>query len=141
MNSVKKKKVEATMMYEIMVDTDILIDLSRSVSGCMNFFDGLSAEATIFISVISKMEILTGCRNKSEQEIAENFLDDFVVLPIEADVSLAACDLYATFHLSHGVSILDCLIASTAIGRKIEFYTRNKKHFDVFPDIRLRVPY
>jgi len=128
-------------MNEIMVDTDVLIDLSRHVLECMDFFDGLSEEATICISVISEMEILAGCRNKSEQETAKTFMEDFAVLPIEGNDSMSASNLYARFHLSHGVGVLDCLIASTAISRKVDFFSRNQKHFEMFPDIRLRAPY
>jgi hypothetical protein len=82
----------------------------------MDFFDGLSEEATICISVISEME-------------------DFAVLPIEGDDSMRASNLYARFHLSHGVGILDCLIASIAISRKVDFFSRNQKHFEMFPDM------
>lgn len=112
-------------MNEIMVDT----------------FDGLSEEATICMSVISEMEVLAGCRNRFEQETAKTFMEDFAILPIEADESMRASNLYSRFHLSHGVGILDCLIASTAILRKLDFFSRNQKHFKMFPGIKLRAPY
>ena len=85
-------------MNEIMVDTDVLIDLSRHVPECMDFFDGLSEEATICISVISEMEILAGCRNKSEQETARTFMEDFAVILIEGDDLMKASNPTTTFY-------------------------------------------
>jgi len=59
----------------------------------------------------------------------------------EAKESLEACNLYTQFHLSHGVGILDSLIASCAIAKDIVSYTKNERHFKMFPAIRVKKPY
>jgi predicted nucleic acid-binding protein len=49
----------------VLVDTDILIDISRNKPRAVDFFDGLSKEKPpVFISIISAMELMVGARNK-----------------------------------------------------------------------------
>lgn len=128
-------------MKEIMLDTDILVDLNRGLKACEKFFDNLPANIITNISIISKMEIFAGCRNKAEEKAAEELLFDFNILPIRAKESLEACSLYTQFHLSHGVGILDSFIASCAIAKDIVLYTKNERHFKMFPGIRVKKPY
>lgn len=99
-------------MKEIMLDTDILVDLNRGLKACEEFFDNLPEDIITYISIISKMELFAGCRNKTEEKAVEELLSDFIILPISSKESLEACNLYTQFHLSHSVGILDSLIAS-----------------------------
>jgi predicted nucleic acid-binding protein len=132
-------KNRGAIMSKIMFDSDILIDLAREIPECIAFFNGINEE--IYISVVSKMELLRGCRNKSEQKTTKIFLDDFTMLPVNSEESMMACDLYSQFHLSHGVTILDCFIAASAISLHLILYTKNLKHLGIFPDIDVREPY
>jgi predicted nucleic acid-binding protein len=43
--------------------------------------------------------------------------------------------------LSHGVGVLDCLIAAIAIRLGNPFYTFNLKHFQVMPGLDVQAPY
>lgn len=61
-------------MKEIMLDTDILVDLNRGLKACEKFFDNLPANIITNISIISKMEIFAGCRNKAEEKAAEELI-------------------------------------------------------------------
>lgn len=140
-NSEKKRKGESIPVKEIMFDTDILVDLNRGLKDCEKFFDNLPEDLITCISPISKMELFAGCRNKAEEKDVEELLSDFVILPIRAKESLEACNLYIRFHLSHGVGILDSFIASCAIGSNIVLYTKNEKHFRIFPGIKVTRPY
>lgn len=128
-------------MDEFLIDTDVWVDLARKHPHAISFFEHLPADAAIYLSVITKMELIAGCRNKAEQRKVEHLLKDFSLLPIRAEDSLLAGDLYARYRLTHGVGILDCLIASTALGRKIVLFTKNEKHFAIFPGVTVRKPY
>jgi len=69
-------------VIEIMFDTDVLIDLARRLPACVNFFDELPDDAVTYLSVISKMELLAGCRNNKEQAKVQEFLNDFIIYPL-----------------------------------------------------------
>ncbi len=64
-------------------------------------------------------------------KIRSSTVDDFVF-------RLRAIECYADFHLSHGIGIIDVLIAFTAVGLDAELLTFNTKHFNVVEGLRLR---
>jgi len=63
-----------------------------------------------------------------------------VVWPTEADCSRALSD-FAAHHLSHGLGLLDALIAACAIGRSATLWPFNVKHYQVVPDLATAEPY
>ena len=46
-----------------------------------------------------------------------------------------------TFYLSHGLGIPDALVAATAIHHQLVLYTRNVRHFQMIPDLKVVPPY
>jgi hypothetical protein len=60
-----------------LLDTTVLIDLSRGNTDAADFIDAVRASGTpLFISVISAMELIVGCRDKGEVEKAEKLTDE-----------------------------------------------------------------
>lgn len=49
--------------------------------------------------------------------------------------------IYATFHLSHKIGLLDAMIGSCAIGLSASLCTFNVKHYSVVPGLTLLQPY
>jgi predicted nucleic acid-binding protein len=81
--------------------------------------------------------LLTGARDKTEQNLIDSFLQSFdLAVPNETD-GLSALDLYRQFRLSHGVDWPDCQIAATALRLGVEVFTQNVKHFTAFPGLRV----
>ena len=56
------------------IDSDILIDAGRQDVKTVNFLSELEKTSELAVSVITQMELLIGCRNKSELRKTENFL-------------------------------------------------------------------
>ena len=50
-------------------------------------------------------------------------------------------DVMMEILLSHGVGILDCLIAAIAFRLAKPFYTFNLKHFQIIPGLDAQAPY
>lgn len=48
----------------LIVDTDILIDVSRHVEEAINTLDGYFESHIVAISVITHLELMLGCENK-----------------------------------------------------------------------------
>jgi tRNA(fMet)-specific endonuclease VapC len=87
------------------------------------------------------MEIMLGARDKQEQRMLTEQLARYPVLHLESGDSERARQWFEQFHLSHGVGILDCLIAAIAIRFGNPFYTFNLKHFQVIPGLDGQAPY
>ena len=63
-----------------------------------------------------------------------------VVWPTETDCQRALSDFIA-YRLSHGVGLLDSLIAACAIGLSATLCTFSVKHYQVIPGLILERPY
>ena len=119
------------------IDSSILIDCLRGRADAISFLASQSAVTRPRTHLLVAAELLTGARDKSEQNLIDSFLQAFdLALPGEAD-GLAALDLYRQFRLSHGVDWPDCQIAATALRLDVEVFTQNIKHFTAFPSLRV----
>lgn len=54
------------MKQNLLVDTDILIDVSRGIPTAINRLQAEANTSTLAISAITQMELIVGCRNKAE---------------------------------------------------------------------------
>ncbi|MBS9385789.1 type II toxin-antitoxin system VapC family toxin [Dolichospermum sp. UHCC 0684] len=61
----------------IVVDTDILIDSARSIQVAIDKLESLTNDYSIAISIITKIELIVGCRNKNELQNLEKFLRNY----------------------------------------------------------------
>lgn len=84
----------------IVVDSDILIDVSRGISQAIQELENLEKEKTLSISVITQFELIAGCENKKEFRELESFLERFEVLHLSEAISLKAIKLFNKFSLS-----------------------------------------
>ena len=99
----------------LIVDTDILIDVSRHVEQAIKTLDGYFESHVVAISVITQLELMLGCENKREFENLDEFLKRFEIIDVSKSISQKSVDLFKNFRLSHGVMIADMLIAATAL--------------------------
>lgn len=122
----------------VLIDTDILIDISRNKIDAVLLFDNLSQkDLSIYISVISAMELIIGARNKQEIKEIENFLAEYKILELSDEISLCAYQFIKTYAKSHGLEIPDALIAASAISNKLSLASNNKKHFSMIKELHL----
>ncbi|MYI94094.1 type II toxin-antitoxin system VapC family toxin, partial [Candidatus Poribacteria bacterium] len=96
------------------IDTDILIDVSKDNDDSIRFLTG-HQDADIRVSIITAIELVVGCRNKTELNHILKFLQNFTILPITVTSSQIAYQLIETFALSHGLLMADALIAATVL--------------------------
>ncbi len=127
-------------MALIIVDTDILINAANGESIAANWLHQTSQSATLAISVITQMEILVGCRNKTELRNTENFLRAFQVLKITPGICDRAVALLRQYRLSHGLLMPDAIIAATAIEHGEQFITKNQRDYRFITGLNL-LPY
>ena len=123
-----------------LIDSTILIDQLRGYALARSWLNSLRDDESA-ISMVSSAELLTGCRNKSEQSALEKSLATYQLLWIDEQTSRMSHDLYQRFFLSHGTGFFDCLIAATALRYQIVLATINEKHFRHIPDLQVIRPY
>ena len=122
------------------VDTDILIDAALQLSEAINCLDKIDHETTLAISVITQMELFVGCCNKAELRKTEHFLQRFLVIKLNEQISDTAIHLLRQYRLSYGLAIPDALIAATAIIMNQDFITKNQRDYRFISGLRL-LPY
>ncbi len=125
------------VMTSGMFDSSILIDCLRGRVDAVAFLAAQSASGRSRTHLFVVAELLTGARDRNEQNLIDSFLQSFdLAVPTDAD-GLSALDLYRQFRLSHGVDWPDCQIAATALRLGVEVFTQNVKHFTAFPGLRV----
>jgi predicted nucleic acid-binding protein len=68
-------------------------------------------------------------------------LDAYTTLHLQPEDSARALEWFKRFRLSHGIGILDCLIASIALRAQKPLCTFNARHYAALPDLSLSTPY
>lgn len=124
----------------ILLDTDVMIDLLREYQAAVGWLDSLGEEETVLPGFVV-MELIQGCRNKVEQEKVETELGAYSVTWPSREMCDQALSVFATYHLSHGLGILDALIAQMAVALDLPLHTLNQKHYAAIPNLRTVQPY
>jgi len=122
------------------VDTDILIDAGRGVKEAIDYLQELERSTGLAVSVVTQMELIVGCRNKTELQALEQFLRRFRILKIDETISDKAVELLQRYRLSHGLLIADALIAATALSWDCPLASKNQRDYRFITDLDL-LPY
>ena len=125
----------------MLLDTNIFIDLLRGYKPAIDTFKMVLHGQKA--SCITKFELIIGVKDKKEMNYMFRNLDitntDF--LSVTPEISEKAEFILRSFYLSHGINIEDSLVAATALVHDEELVTRNTKHFDFIPNLKLITPY
>jgi len=124
----------------IVVDTDILIDAGRNIEQALACLQKYECQAILTVSIITKMELVVGCRDKRELHNTEKFLRRFRLLNLNENISEKADNLLLQYRLSHGLLIADALIAATAITWDYSLISKNQRDYRFITELNL-LPY
>lgn len=122
------------------IDTDILIDYIRLHAPALNFLDRLSKKERV-ISIFSQFELLKGCANKEQEVRINRFLKQFVISHLSEKIGKLALGLFRKYRWSFGLGMVDSFIAATAIDHQLQLVTRNTKHYQNIPSLKIHSPY
>jgi len=87
------------------------------------------------------MELIQGCRTKSEQQKMMKHLKEFPLLWPSNDSCNRALRNFAATYSSHGIGILDAIIAEIAVETGFPLHTFNQKHYLPHPTLQTVQPY
>ncbi|MFQ5612780.1 MAG: type II toxin-antitoxin system VapC family toxin [Anaerolineae bacterium] len=128
------------MTEVVVVDTDVLIDVGRGVDDAIRCLQQIEGQSSLSVSAITEMELIIGCRSKSELSAVGDFLLRFQIIKLTEQISDTAVDLLHRYRLSHGLLIADALIAATAISLDKPFVTKNQRDYRFISGLQL-LPY
>lgn len=125
-------------LKEMLIDTDVLIWLARGNANASRLINSLGDWA---ISSVSYMEMLQGCRNKTEQKALHKAFKSTpdTILGISPGINDQAIELVELHALSHSLHMADALIAATALEHSLPLLTGNGKHFKVVNGLKVVV--
>jgi len=124
----------------ILVDTDVMIDLLREYSPAVTWLDSLGEEKIILPGFVV-MELIQGCRNKTEQEKVKRELGAYSIAWPSSEMCDEALSVFARYYLSYGLGIIDALIGQMAVALNLPLYTFNQKHYTAIPKLKTVQPY
>ena len=126
---------------KVVCDTDVMIDYwdvsSKRHSQTKIIIEDKIGLDNIVISAITKMELLMGASNKTEESIIKKKLGRFNIALINNDITILAIELFESYRLSQGLAIPDCFIGSTARILNLELFTYNLKDFRYMSELKL----
>lgn len=126
-------------MKKLLLDTSVIIDFLRRKDRKETLLYKLSAE-DLFISIVTHTELYSGKSIWEKQEAQrelEALFSGVTILPLLPEVSKAAGEIKSQ---NHDASLLDCIIAATAVTQDIELVTLNIKDFEIISGLKLFRP-
>jgi tRNA(fMet)-specific endonuclease VapC len=121
----------------IVADTDVLIDYlhDRGEAEAVEFSLRRGALRT---TVITRFELLSGAKTAKQLTRVRQLLDAIPSLDLDAQAADAASEIRRSLERSGAtIGMADSLIAGTVLSAGGDLLTRNRRHFERVPGLRL----
>lgn len=116
-------------MSDYLLDTNILILYLRRHTGYYELLDTLAKDDTLYISAMTRLEVIRGMRDKERKGTFE-LLDSFDNIDITIEIADNAGELIRSWRTKGMVlEDADAIIAATALSHELVLVTTNSKHF------------
>lgn len=116
-------------MTECIVDSTVLIHILRGNLTARSWFSAQLIKLSV--TPITWLEIMYGVPSKREQTRTKALLDQFDIAYLTPTDMDWAMQQLLTYRLSHGITIMDCLIASVSYRLQIPLYTHNVRDMTI----------
>lgn len=135
------QRTKKTALRPVVFDTDILIWYFRGNSKAESLLKNIDQDRR-WISSLTLMELLQGCRNRQEALDVQVFVAENIsrILHPKTSISEKAIHLVGEHSLSHGLRVIDALIASSVLLHRAVLATGNERHFRPIPGLQI-VPF
>lgn len=127
---------------DYLIDTDIVIDFLKGKKSSIQLLGNISSE-TLYLSIVSWTEIMYGIRKlastKRKSEFEQFLLEAKIsILPVNQDIGEVFVEEKVTLEeRGERLEDFDLLIAATAKVSRLVLVTRNVKHFQRIPGLKL----
>lgn len=121
----------------MIADTDVLIDFLRG----KGVADRIAYEVKtggLHTTAVSAFELWAGAKSDQQVAAVETLLSALIILPLESDSARRAAKVRRELEVrSASIGMADSLIAGICLERGGVLITRNKKHFERVPGLKL----
>ena len=121
------------MTSAVVLDTCILIDHLRGRNEARQYLRGFPEPP--FVPAVTIAELYAGLRDGGERAILEALLTASRVVPVDEPIARRGGLYRRQYHRSHGVGLIDALIAATADATGTRLATLSVKHFPMLADV------
>jgi predicted nucleic acid-binding protein len=120
-----------------LVDTSVALDHLRGDLRATALLNELMAQQEpVAASEMTRVELLAAMR-KGEREVSEVFFSAFTWVPVNEQITRVAGDLAGARSTSRqSVSLIDCVIAATALVIEADLVTTNTRRFPMLPGLK-----
>jgi predicted nucleic acid-binding protein len=123
-----------------LLDTDVMIDLQRGFPAAVAWYASVP-DGMLALPGHVLMELYQDAQNSRQTIIVDRLTTPFpLVWPTDTE-ALQAVRNFRRLHLSHGIGLLDTLIAATALSLSVPLCTFNLKHYRQIPGLITEQPY
>lgn len=114
----------------VIFDTDILVWYLRGNKKARRFIEEVPYQQRA-LSSLTLMELLQGCRNLQEIRQVKTFISENIASVIHPNeiISRRATTLLEQHAISHGLRVVDALIAASGLETSSSIATANIKHY------------
>lgn len=113
------------MKAKILLDTVILIDHLNGIPKAIRWVQSL-VEGEALVSVVTRAEVLAGCKSEEEISVTRLFLSLFPCLGLDS----ATADIAGEVRRKSSIKLPDAFQAALAIQHNLKLATRNTKDFN-----------
>jgi predicted nucleic acid-binding protein len=122
-------------LSRLVVDTSVLIDATRENPKAITYLDEASRQHELW-SVTPVRTELRWSMHPNEQWIIEEVVASLAWLDVDGDLADRAGEFGARWGRSHGLDIVDAIVAAAAEFLSADLATLNVRDFPMFPDLK-----
>ena len=123
-----------------LLDSDVMIDLQRGFPAAVAWYQSVP-EGMLALPGHTLMELYQNAQNTQQIRVIDRLTLPFpLIWPTDFE-ALQAVKNFRLLHLSHGIGLVDTLIAATALSLGVPLCTFNLKHFRHIPGLVTEQPY
>jgi predicted nucleic acid-binding protein len=132
------EEAPGSSLHKVIFDTDVLVWYLRGLEKAHRFIEDVT-HGRRALSSLTFMELLQGCRNQQEAHEVKAFISENISLVIHPDeiISRRAIALLEQHAFSHGLRLVDAIIAASALETASSLATANVKHYRVIAPLNL----
>jgi hypothetical protein len=121
-----------------LLDTNVFVSFLRGHPPAVRYIEGLKGRDDVAFSAITECELLTGssCDDERKRRRVIALLGQWRKIDVTNPIAVRAGDIKRT----KGLSVLDALIAATALQAGAELVTSNVKHFRIVEGLKVVEP-
>lgn len=134
------RRTKKASLRPVIFDTDVLIWYFRGHPKARSFVESVERDHR-WLTSLSLMELFQGCKNRSEALDIQAFVAENIsrILHPRTAVSEKAIHLTQEFSLSHGLRVIDALIAASALLHRARLASGNERHFRFIPGLEIQI--